>query len=262
MSKFPINSDQRQINILGVRVDNITIDELFEFCKRRVANNEKAIIMYVNVYALNIAYSLPWFRKFLLNSSITFCDGFGVRLAARLTGQELPNRLTPPDFIEKIASLASEEDWKFFFLGAQQGVAQLAARKIKNNIPGLQIETRNGFFDKERGSYDNKQLILQINNFKPQLLILGFGMPTQERWILENINDLKVNIIFPAGALFDYMAGYVRRAPRWMTDHGFEWLGRLLIEPGRLWRRYLIGIPVFCWRIFVHHILGFPLPYE
>ncbi len=84
-------------------------------------------------------------------------------------------------------------------------------------------------------------------------------MPLQEQWILENFNDLQVNIIMPVGAMFDYVAGDVVRAPQWMTDHGFEWLGRLIIEPRRLWKRYIVGNPLFLWRIFIHEILGKPL---
>ena len=109
-------------------------------------------------------------------------------------------------------------------------------------------------------SLENKLIIEQINEFHPQILVLGLGMPLQEKWILENINSLDVKIAFPAGALFDYLSGELPRAPRWMTDNGLEWLGRLLVEPSRLWKRYILGNPLFFLRLFIHHFLGFPLP--
>jgi N-acetylglucosaminyldiphosphoundecaprenol N-acetyl-beta-D-mannosaminyltransferase len=84
--------------------------------------------------------------------------------------------------------------------------------------------------------------------------VVGFGMPAQEKWILENWNSLNVHIVFPVGAFFDYLAGDVVRAPRWMTDHGLEWLGRLLIEPRRLWKRYVIGNPLFIWRVLLQKL--------
>jgi N-acetylglucosaminyldiphosphoundecaprenol N-acetyl-beta-D-mannosaminyltransferase len=85
-------------------------------------------------------------------------------------------------------------------------------------------------------------------------------MPAQEKWIFENWEDLDIKVALPVGALFDYLSGEVYRAPNWMTDNGLEWFGRLLFEPGRLWRRYLIGNPLFIWRVFVHHVLKLPLP--
>jgi N-acetylglucosaminyldiphosphoundecaprenol N-acetyl-beta-D-mannosaminyltransferase len=260
MDNLPITTKKQPIKVLGVRVDNISVDQLLRFFENCVNNNKKVIISNVNIHALNIAYSTPWFRNFLNASSVTFCDGFGVRLAARLTGQNLSYRNTPPDFIECIAGLAHKSGWKIFFLGAKPGVAQHAADKIIKKFPGLQIATQHGYFNKIKGSDDNNQVIAQINKFHPQLLILGFGMPLQESWILENIDDLHINAAFTAGALFDYIAGEIRRPPRWMTDHGLEWLGRLMIEPRRLWRRYLLGNPLFIWRVFVHHCLKLPLP--
>jgi N-acetylglucosaminyldiphosphoundecaprenol N-acetyl-beta-D-mannosaminyltransferase len=96
---------------------------------------------------------------------------------------------------------------------------------------------------------ENESVIAIINRLRPNILIVGFGMPLQERWLMENWDRIHANIGLTGGAVFDYISGNVPRAPRWMTDHGFEWLGRLLVEPSRLWRRYLIGNPLFIWRI-------------
>ncbi|MCI5189977.1 MAG: WecB/TagA/CpsF family glycosyltransferase [Candidatus Electrothrix sp. AS4_5] len=89
-----------------------------------------------------------------------------------------------------------------------------------------------------------------INTIKPNILILGLGMPLQERWLKENWTKLEVNIGLTGGAVFDYVSGELRRGPRWMTDNGMEWLARLLIEPKRLWKRYLIGNLFFFYLIF------------
>jgi N-acetylglucosaminyldiphosphoundecaprenol N-acetyl-beta-D-mannosaminyltransferase len=102
-----------------------------------------------------------------------------------------------------------------------------------------------GYFNKSAGGKENEKVIAQINRCHPDVLIVGFGMPLQEKWLAENLSKLEIKVAMPGGAVFDYMSGRIRRAPRWMTDHGLEWLGRLLIEPRRLWRRYLIGNPLF-----------------
>ena len=184
----------------------------------------------------------------------------GVRLAGGLTSQMTVPRLSPPDFMEIICQAAIRSNWRIYFLGAKPGVAQLAADRLIRKYPELQIKTHHGYFDMSNNSSENNNVVQEINIFTPELLVVGFGMPLQERWILENINSLNVKIAFPAGALFDYLSGQLPRAPRWVTDNGFEWLGRLIIEPRRLWKRYVIGIPLFFWRVFIHHYLGYPLP--
>ena len=114
--------------------------------------------------------------------------------------------------------------------------------------------THHGLLQQNSGHPENEAVIQAINTAKPDILLVGFGMPLQEKWIMDNFERLDVKVIMPVGAAFDYVSGNVRRAPRWMTDHGFEWLGRLMIEPQRLWKRYIIGIPIFFWRIFLQRL--------
>ena len=113
------------------------------------------------------------------------------------------------------------------------------------------IGTHHGYFNKTPGHPQNEAVIKSINAAKPDILLIGFGMPIQEKWIMENYDRLDVKVFMPVGAAFDYVSGNVRRAPRWMTDHGLEWLGRLIIEPRRLWKRYIIGIPLFFYRVLL-----------
>jgi N-acetylglucosaminyldiphosphoundecaprenol N-acetyl-beta-D-mannosaminyltransferase len=260
MINSSVEFDRKQIALLGTRIAVLSLDQLIFAIQDCIQNNNLGILSYVNIHTLNIAYTTPWFKDLLNRSYLTFCDGYGVMLAAKLTGQILPYRFTPPDFMEMICEIARNQNWRVFFLGAKPGVAQRAAEKLTMRLPGLQIQTHHGHFEKAVDCVENLQVLEQINQFQPQILVVGFGMPAQEKWILENISSLHVNIAFPAGALFDYLSGAIPRGPRWLTDHGFEWLSRLAIEPRRLWKRYLIGNPLFFWRIFIHHVLGYPLP--
>lgn len=141
-------------------------------------------------------------------------------------------------------------DLTFYFLGGRPGVAQKASQRLKEHSPDLRIVgIHHGFFDKTPGSSENDKVVHMINRVKPNILIIGFGMPMQERWLMENWDQIEANVVITAGAILDYVSGTLRRGPKWMTDHGFEWLARMIIEPRRLWKRYIIGNPLFVWRV-------------
>jgi len=247
--------DRFVANIFGVNVDNITLEGLLQNIHGAITSGGKLIFSNVNVHALNLAYSTPWFHSFLNQSDLVFCDGFGVILGAKLAGQKLVHRFTPPDWIGKLCEMSSREGFSLYLIGSQPGVAEKAASRLQEQQPGCRIAgTHHGYFDKTAGSVENEQVLAEINQLKPNILIVGFGMPMQERWIQENFDRLDVNVFLPVGAALDYVSGEVRRGPRWMTDHGLEWLARLAIEPRRLWKRYLIGIPVFFWRILLQRL--------
>lgn len=248
-------------SILGVRVDLISLEELIQYVLLMVRGQRKAIITYVNVHAINRAYELGWFKDFINHSQVVFCDGFGVKWAANfLNGKEL-QRFTPPDWFGRLAGECAEHGISMYFLGTRQDVGEKAAAVLKEKYPRLKIAGfHHGFFDKDPMSSENQEVLARINLLRPDILVVGFGMPSQEKWISENWDDLQVKVALPVGAMFDYLAGEVKRAPRWMTDNGLEWFGRLLIEPGRLWKRYIIGNPLFFWRLFIHHFLHLPSP--
>jgi N-acetylglucosaminyldiphosphoundecaprenol N-acetyl-beta-D-mannosaminyltransferase len=160
----------------------------------------------------------------------------------------------------QLARFAQGRDHSLFLLGARPGVADKAAANLRERFPGLRIVgTHHGYFDKAPGSPENEAVIREINAASPNILIVGFGMPLQERWLMDNWDRIEVNVALTGGAVFDYVSGELPRAPRWMTDHGFEWLGRLIIEPGRLWKRYLVGNPIFILRVLGQRIAQSPL---
>jgi len=238
------------VKILGVKIDILNIHDLISMIRFTIDQRKKAIIVYSNIYALNLAYKLAWFRRFLNQADVNFCDGFGIRFGAAILGLEKPERFTPPDWVHQLSVLCVKHGYTIFFLGAEEGVAMTAAEKLQSELCGLKIVgTHHGFFDKTPDGEENRKIVKTINSVRPNILIVCFGMPLQEKWIKENMDQLEVNVILPAGALFDYLADNLRRPPKIMTDHGLEWFGRLFVEPRRLWRRYLIGNPLFFWRV-------------
>lgn len=236
--------------LLGVKVGDLPVDQFVEKIIERVTTGKRLIAAYINVYSLNLAHDQPWFEEFLNGVPMTYCDGYGVILGARILGLPLKNRYTPPDWIEKLAAACARRGLSVYFLGARPGVAVKAAKRLKEKCPGLKIKgVQHGYFDKTTGGEDNQAVIQAINASSPDILLVGMGMPLQEKWLMDNWTQLQVAAALPVGALFDYMAGARHRAPKWMTNHGLEWLGRLVLEPGRLWKRYLVGIPRFLLRI-------------
>ena len=245
-------SGVQRIQILGVPVDSITQESLHLKIETIINNLSKALILNVNVHCINLAFENSWLRSFLNSADIVFCDGAGVVLGANLLGKQIPERITYADWVWKLAELSDEKKFTLYFLGASPGVSEKAADRLLERFPNLQVVgTHDGFFDKSIGSKENEKVIDEINKLKPNFLILGMGMPIQERWLMENWDCIDANIALTGGAVFDYVSGELPRAPTWMTNNGMEWLGRLLIEPRRLWRRYLIGIPQFFWRILL-----------
>lgn len=238
------------VQLLGIDIHPVTVDQLHAYVADVITCHDKALVLNVNVHCMNLAYENPWLRTFLNSAELVFCDGAGVRLGARLNGTHLPERITYADWVWQLAAFAEPRGLTFYFLGARPGVAAAAAARLRERHPALQIVgIRDGYFDHTAGSAENGRVIDAINTARPNILMLGMGMPLQEQWLMRNWPNLDANIALTGGAVFDYVSGSLQRAPRWMTDHGLEWLGRLAIEPRRLWRRYVIGNPLFLLRV-------------
>lgn len=239
------------IRILSVDVHILNLEQLLKKVDLLINRKGSSVISYVNAHAINLAYTNERFKTFLNSSDIVFCDGFGVRVAAKILGYPLPPRYSPPDFVEQLIDKCATSGYSVFFLGAKPGTAAKMAEIFMTKYPSLIVRgTFHGFFDKTLFSKENELVIKKINEGSPDILLIGFGMPAQEFWIEENRARLNVNVFMPVGAMMDYVTGETRRAPQCMTDHGFEWFGRLLIEPRRLWKRYILGIPIFFFRVF------------
>lgn len=238
-----------RVGVLGVWVDRITAEGLHAEVTRLVRRRD-GIVLNVNAHCLNLLYEDQGLRDFFAAADVVFCDGAGVRLAARMLGGRLPERITYADWLPRLAALAEERGFSLFFLGARPGVAGEAARRLRRLHPYLKIVgLRHGFFDHRAGSPENEAVVAEISAARPDVLLLGLGMPLQERWLMENHRRLDVGVVLTGGAVFDYASGRLRRGPRLLTDNGFEWLARLLVEPRRLWRRYLLGNPQFLARV-------------
>lgn len=229
-------------SFLGVTVHALTLPGLENLVDEAAAGEGRRVAGYHNLHSLYLYHHDPLFREFYERADYVHADGMSLVALGRLLGHPLSreNRLTSVDWLGPVLRRCSEKDLRVFFLGSKPGVAEKAATRFAREVPGLRARTRHGYFDIAPGSEENRRLVAEINAYRPHLLMVGMGMPRQERWILDNIDALDANLVWSMGAFLDYFGGAASTPPRWMGRLGLEWLYRLLSEPRRLWRRYLV----------------------
>ena len=206
-------------------------------------------VMYVNAHVLNQSQENPGLRQALERCDLVYCDGYGVRLAAKALEAQIPHRMTGGDWIWGLAWLCQNMGHSIYLLGSEPGVAARAVRRLRRWYPALHLAgSHHGYFQTD--SPQAERVVEDINARRPNILLVGMGTPKQELWVEENAARLDVDVLWTVGALFDLVSGRVPRAPSWLSDNGLEWIFRLALEPRRMWRRYLLGNPVFLGRVF------------
>ena len=236
------------IEILGVPIVRLSQEEALERLVRLHDEAEPSLVAYANAHTLNIASRDPGYREVLRSAAIVMNDGSGVGIAARLWGRPFPANLNGTDMNPRILALAAERGWPVYLLGARPGVADAAAGKLTETISGLKIVgVRDGYFSRDQEA----DVAAEIRISGARLVMVAMGNPLQEEWLARNLQATGAGLGVGVGAFFDFTAGSVRRAPSWMNRWGIEWVWRLAQEPGRLWRRYVLGNPLFLVRVLL-----------
>ena len=228
--------------LLGVTVDAMTMVDVYSSIEDAIRYQERCVIGNHNLHSVYLYHRDADMRRFYAAARYAFIDGMPIILLGKLLRLPLgsEHRLTAADWFPPLMRHASQRGWRVFLLGSRPGVPERAAERLLHQSPGLQLSTAHGYFDATPGSSETEAILQRIRNFQPHILIVGMGMPRQERWICENLEHLEANVIMNQGAVMDYVAGAVPTPPRWLGKLGLEWLARLVSEPGRLWRRYLL----------------------
>ncbi|MBB2200953.1 WecB/TagA/CpsF family glycosyltransferase [Gluconacetobacter tumulisoli] len=232
------------LRIMGLRLLDIPRDALAEIVTRAARRGARMLVVNANAHCVVLSQRERWLRDLFDKADIAFCDGAGVQLAAAFLIGRRPHRTTPPEWIGPVLERLGG-DASLFWLGGSQEAANNAARTYEQRYGVRTAGVHHGFFDARPGSMESEDIVRQINATHPTLLLVNMGMPRQERWLYDHWDRLPPTIAITAGALVDHAAGRVRRPPRWVANMGLEWLVRLVREPRRLWRRYLLGLPVF-----------------
>ncbi len=241
-------AEDQRVHILGVPIDPATFERLLETLATWIARGDRVYqICTASPEFVMIAQDDPDFMRVLRSADLCVADGVGLLFAARYLGRPLPERVTGSDGVPLIAARAAQEGWRLFLLGAGPGVAEQVAARLVERTPGLQIA---GTYAGSPAPDEEDDIITRINASGADILFVAYGAPRQDKWIARNRARLNVKVAMGVGGTFDFIAGIVPRAPRWMRRIALEWLYRLYKQPWR-WRR-MLRLPRFVWAVIRH----------
>jgi N-acetylglucosaminyldiphosphoundecaprenol N-acetyl-beta-D-mannosaminyltransferase len=245
------------VTFLGLTMQPMSMPEMTKLVEQGISERQRWIIANHNLHSVYLFHRHAKLREFYAGVHWTYLDGMPLVALGRLYGYPLQRqqRVTHADWMGPLMEIAACRGWRVFNLGSPKHVAEKGAAELRRLYPSLQIEVSDGFFDARGGSAENEALLQRINVYKPDLLMVGMGMPRQEFWTQENFARLDAHVILSSnGAAFDYVAGVVPTPPRWAGRVGLEWVFRLVNEPRRLFTRYLMEP----WYILLLLLLDYP----
>jgi exopolysaccharide biosynthesis WecB/TagA/CpsF family protein len=232
------------LNVLRTRVDALNGHDVLDYLDSDAQSGVTRHLCYVNAHSLNLAHRDPAYQGVLSRADLVLNDGIGLQLAARMQGRRFEENLNGSDFTLRILDLAALRGWRVFLYGGGPGVAESAREILSESIHGLRIV---GVCDGYRPE-SAKEIACRIRQSRADVLIVALGQPAQEFWLDAHLEETGAHLGLGVGAFLDFVSGRVTRAPHWMNRLGIEWVFRLASEPNRLWRRYIVGNPIFLWR--------------
>lgn len=240
-----------RVNIGGITVDNVSMAETLAAIERFIAAGRPCYITNPNVDIV-IKYNRDAeFKRYYDEGALCVADGVPILWAAKFLGHPLKEKVSGSDLVPRVCELAARRGFKLFFLGGRPGAADAAKAKLLETLNDIKVAgTYAPPFGFEKDEAELAKISRMIKDAKPDILFVGLGAPKQERWIKEYHQKLGVPVSMGVGVTFEFIAGIVKRAPKWMQSAGLEWFWRLCMEPGRLWKRYLIDDTQFFGIIF------------
>lgn len=235
--------------ILGVRVDTVLENNIIGRLEDMMKANSSQYIVPLNPEMVMKAQVDEGFRNAINSASLVLPDGIGIVWALRLLKNKLHKRITGIDTVKQISAFAELHQFRMFFLGAAEGIAELAATRLKAEFPCLQIA---GTFAGSPNPNEEMEICNLIRASKADILLVAYGAPKQELWVARNLMHCNVKIAMCVGGTFDFFAGVAKRAPIWMQKNGLEWLHRLIRQPWR-WKR-MLALPRFAVKIILERL--------
>jgi N-acetylglucosaminyldiphosphoundecaprenol N-acetyl-beta-D-mannosaminyltransferase len=240
-----------KINIGGIEIDRYSFDEVVEqIVEYALSGDAPEYVVTPNAQHILTLQQDAHFREIYSKAFLVVPDGVSLLWAAKFLQTPLKSRVNGTDLFEKLCAIAAEKGLKVFLLGGRLGAAEKTKETLKRRHPSLNIV---GTHCPPYG-FESKPAELSLINSKikaaaPHILFVGLGAPKQEYWIYANYQEIGVPISVGIGVSFELVADMVKRAPVWMQKIGLEWFFRLIVEPRRLWQRYIIGNPLFIWLV-------------
>jgi N-acetylglucosaminyldiphosphoundecaprenol N-acetyl-beta-D-mannosaminyltransferase len=232
-------------NVLGVGVTALNLDTAVQLVMRSLEQRRKGYICVTGVHGVSEARKDPAFREVLNQAFLNTPDGMPMVWMGRLQGFDEMARVYGPDLMLRVCEISASSGFTHFFYGGAPGVADQLKRVLEQRFPGLKVVGTHSPPFRPLTPAEERALHCQVDKIKPDIFWVGLSTPKQERFMAQHWESLDVTLFVGVGAAFDFHAGRVRQAPRWMQRSGLEWLFRLGCEPRRLWRRYLKNNPLF-----------------
>ena len=242
-----------EVCILGTSYDNVTtdqaVDQIYDFISRR----KKCFVCTPNVDHVLRARNDKAFQDILEKSELVISDGIGVLIGSKILGTPLKENITGRLLVYKLAKLSVEKGVSIFLLGGRsQASVDLARERLEKDYPGIHIcGVYSPPFMNEFSEEENREMVSRINSVEPDIVLVCFGSPKQEKWIANHVQQLASIVHIGVGATIDMLAGDVWEPPAWVTRNGLEWIVKLVQEPKRLWKRYIVGNPKFIFLVLI-----------
>ncbi len=230
-----------RIKFLNIEIDNLTMNEALFFIVNAAKAKKNMFVITPNVHHVMMLQKDDEFQAIYSKADLVLPDGVPLILASYCLKTPLKEKVSGSDLFPAVCGLAVRENISLFFLGGRSGAAERSAQVLRGRYPGLRIVgVYSPPFGFENEREQNLRIIEMIRQANPDILFVGLGAPKQEKWIYKHRDEYRVPVSIGIGVSFEFISGMVKRAPVWMQKVGLEWLWRLIIEPKRLWKRYLI----------------------
>ena len=235
---MPTDKDKRRVPILNTYIDALTMEETISEVEKIIARGVPTQHVVINANKVNLMNEDPELKRIVNECPLINADGISILWAAKVLGLPIKERVTGIDLFLNLVKVASEKGYKIYLFGAKEEVVRKVKKVFEEEYPTLQIVGyRNGYFTEE----DEPEIVKNMAESGADMMFVAFSSPKKEYWINKYINQLNIPFVMGVGGSFDVVAGVTERAPKREQIRGFEWLYRLVQEPRRMWRRYVIG---------------------
>ncbi len=254
--KFPARVNDAavypRVDVLGAGISCIDMNDAHYAIREWIKKRQQRYVCVTNVHSVMESLRNPKLRDILNRSGLSTPDGMPLVWLCRWGGQRRTQRVYGPDLMMSVCESGQAEGYRHFLYGGEPNVLDLLAKRLEREFPSIDVA---GSFSppfRTLTEDEDKEIVDMINKFRPDVVWVGLGAPKQELWMADHIDRLNCPVLVGVGAAFDFIAGQKSQAPAWMRNNGLEWLFRLIQEPRRLWRRYVILNPLFILSLALH----------
>jgi N-acetylglucosaminyldiphosphoundecaprenol N-acetyl-beta-D-mannosaminyltransferase len=248
-TRVPHPAGASRYGVLGTWVDAVDPVRALDAIAGWIRQGQRRYVAFANVHGVIEGLDEPTTRRAFNEAGLTVPDGVPLVWLGRLLGHREVRRVYGPDTVLRLGERAAQHGWSCYFYGGAPGVAERLASVLAERFPGLRVAGVHAPPFRPLTEAEDAEEVSRINATRADLVFVGLGCPKQERWMAEHRSRLTAAVLLGVGAAFDFHTGRVRQAPRWMMGAGLEWLFRLIQEPRRLWRRYLVYNPRFLFHV-------------